>query len=470
MNIQPLDTHIQWGYNSSLEPKRRGGIFPFVLKLPLLFLLVFFSCTSEEPVMQDHSKTYYNGDMGLVSENGVMLFVPSGTLMKGKEVHEGPLWVDVAEYEKLKSTFAPDDDQLIQAIQNPRDLFVIRSQKDSLISDLHISNGKEILLFLPYHGKRGDEYELMASPKEWIDELFPDGFMGSDHHLSGLSITDHSESNLERLIYHATDKDEKRAARNFLEKEKSFKELQNFLSANWELAQRRFKASQEDYQDEGDMPREVGYYVLSMNYLRDPPADSTLIYAFRDHLGEEAFVMMDWTGSMYAFRPELTEFLKHNTEEKKLKYLTFFNDRYCDLPREPGNFEGVFTHEDSFPTNSEASQLMHLCETTGSGGGELEENDLEAILTSMERVKSNLYKEIALVIDNNAPPKDMVLLSKIKLPKDMTFNMFVCRANSIEEVHPDYMEVARKFGGNIIVVSPEGIVKKSIYDIDAETI
>ncbi|MEM6804490.1 MAG: hypothetical protein AAF696_24030 [Bacteroidota bacterium] len=420
--------------------------------------------------MQDHSKTYYNGDLGLVSQTGVMLFLPSNALRKGKETHEGNIWVDVAEYNKLKSSFAPDEGSLIQFIQNPRDLFVIRSQKDSLVSDLHIANGKEILLFLPYHGKKAEDYELMTSPKEWMAELFPDGFMNSELHLSHIGTKDFSEENVARILYHAKDKSEKRAAQDFLEKEKSFKELQAFLSSNWELAQRRFKASQEDYLDEGDTPREIAYYVLSMNYLRDPPADSTLIYAFRDHLGEEAFVIMDWTGSMYQFRAELVEFLKHNTQEKKLKYLSFYNDLYCDFPRAAGNFEGIYTYEDSFPTNTQASQLMKECESNGSGGGELEENDLEAIITSIERVKTKHYKEIALVIDNNAPPKDMLLLPKIKLPKDMVFNIFVCRANSLEEVKADYLEVARKFGGNIILVSSEGIVKKSIYDIDAEAI
>ena len=129
----------------------KSNLYPWAFALIAMSL---FACKQEVPVMEDHSKTYYNGDMGLVSENGTMLFVPKSTLMKGSDVHEGHIWVDLAPYEELKSAFAPDEDNLIQAIQNPKDLFVLRSQKDSLISDLHIANGKEILLFIPFFGKQ----------------------------------------------------------------------------------------------------------------------------------------------------------------------------------------------------------------------------------------------------------------------------------------------------------------------------
>ncbi|MEM7370796.1 MAG: hypothetical protein AAF587_19435 [Bacteroidota bacterium] len=436
-----------------------------LILIPLLFCGLC-ACQEEDKPHQlvESNQIYYQGNLGLVSQQGIMVFFPTGSLMKGRHPYEGELSIDLASHDELRSRFEPSKDSPIREIQNPKNLFVVRSQEDSMRSDLYIANSKRILLFVPVVGGELESYQLIHSPDELAETLFEDGFLGKDRHLASLSLTDPSSDALQRILYHDPDKNDQQAIESYLEKQQSYQELEDFLDAGWQESQRRFKQSQELYLDEGDFPETVSYYALSMNYLRDPPPDSALIYSIRDHMKDEAFVIMDWTGSMYRFRPELEQFLKESTEEKKIKFISFYNDLRCnEYGVRPGDFRGVYTHTVAFPSQSEVSSLMRECETGGYGGGELEENDLEAVVKSLQRVRNDQFQEIALIIDNNAQPKDMALLPRIRLPSEITLNLYICRANAFHDVHPGYLRVAQRFDANVILVSTQE--KQSIHQI-----
>lgn len=80
--------------------------------------------------------------------------------------------------------------------------------------------------------------------------------------------------------------------------------------------------------------------------------------------------------------------------------------------------------------------------TSASGsGGDAMENDIEAILKGIELSKN--HKEIILIADNNAGPKDLTLLNQINQPD----KVILCGV--FKNINPAYLTLARKTGGSI---------------------
>lgn len=151
-------------------------------------------------------------------------------------------------------------------------------------------------------------------------------------------------------------------------------------------------------------------------------------------------LVSDLTGSMSPYSAQLLSWYKLNAESLPVKYFVFFNDgnRMADVDKMPGETGGIY----SMPAGS-FKEVMQLAEKTmrSGGGGDIPENNLEAILRAIDECKD--CDAIVMIADNYSSPRDMKLLPKIKKP----VKVILCGAQ--RGVKPDYLDIAKATGGSV---------------------
>jgi hypothetical protein len=204
----------------------------------------------------------------------------------------------------------------------------------------------------------------------------------------------------------------------------------------------------------------------SMNMIRGiingdyplPSQDSVVLKVFaRRPEWRGLMVVTDWTGSMYQYGAQVLKWHKENIEKGTIKYLVLFNDgddfekNYSSFgqTKKMGETGGVYFCE---PTDlEEVIKMMEMVMLKGDGG-EIPENDIEAILKGIERYKGN-YSSIVLIADNASEVRDINLLYKVKQP----VHVIIC--GDASNVHPDYVAIAWKTGGSIMTINYEVLFK-----------
>lgn len=86
------------------------------------------------------------------------------------------------------------------------------------------------------------------------------------------------------------------------------------------------------------------------------------------------------------------------------------------------------------------SNTLNTAMTSG-GGGDAPENNIEAVIKGIE--KNPKVKEVIMIADNNATPRDLSLLSKVKVP----IRLILCGASN--GINLAYLEMVRKNKGSI---------------------
>lgn len=146
------------------------------------------------------------------------------------------------------------------------------------------------------------------------------------------------------------------------------------------------------------------------------PVDKTVYKAFADNPEwNNILVVSDFTGSMAPYNQQLLLWFKLNlAEQKKFKHFTFFNDgdKKSDRMKLVGSTGGIY-HADSVSFSS-IERAIDLVVKNGNGGGDVPENDIEAILSGIKKCKE--CKDIVWIADNFATPRDLALMSKIGRP------------------------------------------------------
>lgn len=157
-------------------------------------------------------------------------------------------------------------------------------------------------------------------------------------------------------------------------------------------------------------------------------------------------VVTDVTGSMSPYSTQITLWLKFNPAILSQGRFTFFNDGDAqpDVFKRIGKTGGVyFASSANFD-----SVFMAMTGTMKKGlGGDLPENDLEAVIKTLEHWPE--IDTILLIADNDAPVKDMKLLELIKKP----VSVMVCGVG--ESINKDYIEIAKTTGGRIFALNTE---------------
>jgi hypothetical protein len=144
-----------------------------------------------------------------------------------------------------------------------------------------------------------------------------------------------------------------------------------------------------------------------------------------------------------------------NLKKSGITSLTLFNDgdETPDSKKKIGETGGIYSEKADNIKNIIA--LFYLVMLRGSGG-DIPENDIEALLRARETFSSS---ELVLVADNNACIKDIELVSKIGKP----VKVILCGIERDGLVNPDYVALAKITGGGIYTIDDD------IENIDAQT-
>ncbi|MBT4775390.1 MAG: hypothetical protein HON99_06695 [Crocinitomicaceae bacterium] len=154
-------------------------------------------------------------------------------------------------------------------------------------------------------------------------------------------------------------------------------------------------------------------------------------------------IVTDVTGSMYPYTKQILLWLKLNYTKHSNQSYVFFNDG--DGPKTKkyiGKTGGIYYCKNSDGFNNilkTAAKAMN----NSKGNIDLVENDLEAIDKGCEKFWQ--AKNIVLIADNNAPPRDTALLVNIDKP----VHVILCGVKDDRAIRTAYLNLAYKTNGSI---------------------
>lgn len=162
---------------------------------------------------------------------------------------------------------------------------------------------------------------------------------------------------------------------------------------------------------------------------------------------DKMLIVADFTSSMYPYSAEVLYWFqqKLKTNTNRIAYFTFFNDGDTRAPsKKPIGSTGGIYH---CKTN-DFEKVKNLAYTTmqnGVGGKDIEENNIEALLKGIDR--SPDCKDVIMMADNYATPKDLVLLKDVTKP----IKIILCGYNGI--VNTNYLDIARHTKGSVHIAN-----------------
>lgn len=171
--------------------------------------------------------------------------------------------------------------------------------------------------------------------------------------------------------------------------------------------------------------------------------DSSMLHIFeRNKHWRNALLVVDVTGSMYPYLSQILVWFKENEAlmADMLSQLVFFNDgnNMPDKEKKTGQVGGLYT---LLPSNfAELKNNMKVAMLNG-GGGDREENNIEALLHGIEKCGS--CKQHILVADNLATPRDLSLAKQLK----ESLHIVLCGTHAGINTH--YLNLARQTHGSI---------------------
>jgi hypothetical protein len=153
-------------------------------------------------------------------------------------------------------------------------------------------------------------------------------------------------------------------------------------------------------------------------------------------------LVCDVTASMAPYSAQVLEFLNNQFKKKDTAIVRFlfFNDgnNRKDHTKKAGSVGGIY----SIRTNALDEVLQTMSQAMKAGtGGDLEENDIEALLQAEKECAS--CTSTILLADNMASPRDMALVLQLKKP----VHVIVCGFSPI--LNADYINLARDTKGTL---------------------
>lgn len=170
-------------------------------------------------------------------------------------------------------------------------------------------------------------------------------------------------------------------------------------------------------------------------------SDSTVLKTLdRNSHWKNKLVVTDLTGSMYPFAGQVLPWYKINYMKEDRVELFFFNDGDStpDRLKKIGKTGGIYVCENCNYDNLFRTMLSVMI---GGNGGDTPENNMEAILFAVSKIKT--FDELILIADNYASVKDIGLLDELNIP----VRIVLCGVNN--SILPDYLQIAYKTGGSV---------------------
>ena len=163
---------------------------------------------------------------------------------------------------------------------------------------------------------------------------------------------------------------------------------------------------------------------------------------------KKMLIITDCTGSMIPYGTEVLLWHMLKTNKKNINQFSFFNDGDQEQ-KTIGSAGGI--HLVNIKDHNKISKAIIYITNKGVYNSDVPENDIEAILTSIE--KSYDFEEVILIADNNSGVRDIELVKQIKIP----VRIVLCGVYD-NFIHPDYFELAYQTKGSIHTV------EEDIYD------
>jgi DNA polymerase III delta prime subunit len=174
--------------------------------------------------------------------------------------------------------------------------------------------------------------------------------------------------------------------------------------------------------------------------------DSTTYHVFERNFAslDSIVIIADWTSSMYPYTLQLLVWqVKRAIQANYIIGYVFFNDGDTtpDKDKKIGQTKGIYISKSADFT--EALQKMEECKKNGNGGGDIEENDIEAVLKAIEEFP--YAKRFILIADNFGKIRDIELLHKVQKP----IHIVLARVPKPDMITTDYIQVALQTGGSL---------------------
>ena len=195
------------------------------------------------------------------------------------------------------------------------------------------------------------------------------------------------------------------------------------------------------------IPPPIGFERL------DKSAEEVVTTALEKHNWKNSVLVVDVTASMAPYLAQTMKWLKKNMAKGNYSQAFFFNDGdgKMDYNKPLGNTGGIYqTDCSSFDQVRET--LLKAC----NNGGDKSENNLEALLRAQEFCPK--CESLVMIADNMATPRDMALLSQIRLP----VHIILCASRF--SPNPRYLDIAKATGGTVHTMSGESPDLKSLME------
>ena len=177
------------------------------------------------------------------------------------------------------------------------------------------------------------------------------------------------------------------------------------------------------------------------------PKDSTILRIMeRNPEWDSMLVIADLTGSMSPYVGQLLLWMALKKDAHPAQYFVFFNDGDTKLNKDKiiGETGGIYT-----TAYTSMDSLIHIVAMTmGNGwGGDTPENNMEATLQGIKEYPH--FRELIMIADNGAIPRDLSLLKNIQHP----IKIILCGTE--RGINPVYLEVARRNKGSIHTIESD---------------
>ena len=161
---------------------------------------------------------------------------------------------------------------------------------------------------------------------------------------------------------------------------------------------------------------------------------------------QEMLIVSDMTGSMSPYISQLFLWLKLNALDDRIKQFVFFNDGDSSLDenKKIGKTGGLYQTKSK--DYDEVVRIATQCIISGTGG-DVPENDMEALMKGIKLCPDCM--EYILIADNLSPVRDLKLLRKINRP----IRVILCGV--LDEINPEYLNLARSTGGSIHLIEED---------------
>ncbi|AEA44884.1 hypothetical protein [Fluviicola taffensis] len=203
----------------------------------------------------------------------------------------------------------------------------------------------------------------------------------------------------------------------------------------------------EKYCKERRVSLEEGYKLKLKEATNGTSEDDVVTKVLTRNKWSEKLIVCDLTGSMDPYAQQLSVWYQLNFKKEPNLQFVFFNDgdEKDDSEKKIGSTGGIY-YQKSTGLDS-LIYLMSFVRSRGNGG-DCPENNLEALIKGVK--KAQPYKELVMIVDNNAPVKDISLLNQFTKP----VHIILC-GSTRGEVLSDYLLIAWKTKGSIHTIEED---------------